>query len=415
MSRSEVLRILIVEDERNHAVVLAELLDRAGYQVLVSNSFEDGKKSLLAGAPDLIIADLHLGSHRGTEFLSLASAFDPPPEVMLISGVGSIDDVVRSMQLGAVHYFTKPLNVSEIRSVVEKAAERIRKRKSGAASLPVRTSEEGDFEGIIGTSPAIRKTFDTIRRIAPTTATVLIQGENGTGKELVARAIHNLSPRSDAPFVALNCGALSEGLLESELFGHERGAFTGANAAREGKFSFANKGTLFLDELGDMPTSLQVKLLRVLEEREVTPVGSNKSHKVDVRLLAATNKDLAQEIKSGRFREDLYYRIKVVSIDLPPLRERREDIPLLVETFIRQFATHHHRTITGIDSDAMALLLAESWPGNVRQLRNVVENMVLMAEGPELTVADLPEEIHRKERPPSTALVTLDEFAGYTL
>jgi two-component system response regulator HydG len=415
MNDSSVVRILIVEDERNHAVVLAELLNRAGYQVIVANSFEDGKKSLQLSVPDLIITDLHLGAHRGTKFLELAQEHEPAPEVMLISGVGSIDDAVRSLQLGAQHYFTKPLNVSEIRTVVEKAAQRIRKRKQGGAKAETEEGTATGFEGIIGTSPAIQKIFDTIKRIAPSTATVLIQGENGTGKELVARAIHNLSLRSEAPFVALNCGALSEGILESELFGHERGAFTGANQAREGKFSFANKGTLFLDELGDMPLSLQVKLLRVLEEREVTPVGSNKSRKVDVRLLAATNKDLVQEIKTGRFREDLYYRIKVVSIYLPPLRDRREDIPMLVDSFIKQFATIHQRPIVGIDGDSMSRLLAEPWPGNVRQLRNVIENMVVLAEGTELTVTDLPDEIRPKAHQPSTALVTLDEFASYTL
>lgn len=409
------IRILVVEDERNHAVLLAELLNRAGYQVLVANSFEEGRKSMAASPPDLIIADLHLGAHRGTEFLELSRKLDPAPEVMLISGVGSIEDAVESMQRGAVHYFTKPLNVSEMRAVVEKAAHRIRKRGVDGGAQRDPGDSTGGFHGIIGTSSTMSKVFDTIRRVAPSNATVLIQGENGTGKELVAHAIHNLSNRHDGPFVALNCAALSEGILESELFGHERGAFTGASTSREGKFAYAHRGTLFLDEVGDMPLSLQVKLLRVLEEREVTPVGSNKARKVDVRLLAATNKDLAEEIKVGRFREDLFYRIKVVNILLPPLRERREDIPVLVDSFIRQFASEHRRPIAGIDGDALRLLVAYSWPGNVRQLRNIIENMVLLSEGPELGVDDLPDEVHPRIPPPSTALVTLDEFAGYTL
>ena len=416
MGKSGILRILVVEDERNHAVVLADLLNREGHQVLVANSFEEGERTLLATPPDLVITDLDLGGHQGTEFLDIAHQLDPSPEVMLISGVGSIEDAVQSLQLGAVHYFTKPLKVAEIRSVVAKAAGRILKnRRSSEQAGEDQLDPDIAFQGIIGKSPAMERTFDTIRRIAPSSATVLIQGENGTGKELVAKAIHELSPRAEAPFVALNCAALSEGVLESELFGHERGAFTGAESSREGKFAYAHKGTLFLDEIGDMPLSLQVKLLRVLQEREVTPVGSNKSKKVDVRVLAATNKDLESEIKAGRFREDLYYRVNVINIHLPPLRERREDIALMVDAFIKEIAKDHGRKVKGIDEDAMGVLVSQPWPGNVRQLRNMIEKMVLLTEEEELTKASLPDELQPQPPAPSTALVTVDDFSTYTL
>ena len=405
------IRILVVEDERNHADVLAELLERSGYAVTVAASFDEGAAAIRMQAPDLIITDLDLGAHRGTEFFELSKSATRPIEVMLISGVGSIEDAVEAMQLGAVHYFTKPLDVSEIRSVVGKAADRIRSRGSGAG-----TSDDGAFEGIIGSSPAMLRVYDTIRRIAPTTATVLIHGENGTGKELVAKAIHNLSPRSARPFVALNCAALGgEGLLESELFGHERGAFTGAASARDGKFEYADGGTLFLDEVGDMPLSLQVKLLRVIQEREIVRLGSNKTVKVDVRLLCATNKDLEKEIQEGRFREDLYYRIKVVSIALPRLAERPEDVEPLVRAFINEFANTHQRAITGISDEARDLLTAYPWPGNVRNLRNVIETMVLLAADGRLDVGDLPAEIAPQATSPSTALVSADDLASYTL
>ncbi|NRA96661.1 MAG: sigma-54-dependent Fis family transcriptional regulator [Planctomycetes bacterium] len=418
MSEDSRMQILIVEDERNHADVLAELLERSGYRVRVADTFEDGKRMLESSAPDLVITDLDLGAHRGTELLGVAQALARPVEVMLISGVGSIEDAVEAMQLGAVHYFTKPLDVKEIRSVVGEAAERLRARSAGHEADAGRQ----EFEGIVGKSPGMVHVYDTIRRIAPTKATVLIQGENGTGKELVAKAIHTLSPRAKEPFVALNCAALGgDGLLDSELFGHERGAFTGAAAAREGKFEYANGGTLFLDEVGDMPLSLQVKLLRVIQEREIVRLGSNKTVKVDVRLLCATNKDLEAEIQEGRFREDLYYRIKVVSVDLPPLRQRSEDIPLLVAAFLREFGAIHGinsvegRALDGITGEALAILTAQHWKGNVRELRNVVETMMVLSRGERLGVEDLPGEIEHRPPSPSTALVSVDDLATYTL
>jgi two-component system response regulator HydG len=406
---SDPVQVLIVEDEQNHARVLAELLDRAGYDVQVAHTFDEGKEALSAGAPDILITDLDLGASRGTEFLGIARGMTPRPEVLLVSGVGSIEDAVEAMQLGAAHYYSKPLDVGEVRSVVGKSAERVRARRAGLDGVAV------GFEGIIGQSPAMQRVYDTIRRIAPSTATVLIQGENGTGKELVAKAIHNLSPRRTQPFVALNCAALTEGILESELFGHERGAFTGAASSREGKFEYADGGTLFLDEVGDMPLSLQVKLLRVLQEREIVRLGSNKTIKVDVRLLCATNRNLEKEIQEGRFREDLYYRIKVVSIQLPRLAERKEDIPPLVKTFIEEFSKAHERNITGITGETLAMLAAHPWPGNVRELRNTIENMVLLARGDQLTPDDLPPDLAGVRPASGTALVSLDDLTDYTL
>lgn len=412
MSDASRMKILIVEDERNHADVLAELLERSGYAVSVALTFDDGKRMLESTPPDLVITDLDLGAHRGTELLRVARALARPVDVMLISGVGSIEDAVEAMQLGAVHYFTKPLDVQEIRSVVGKAAERLRARRAGVEA----DAGLHEFEGIVGRSRGMVQVYETIRRIAPTTATILIQGENGTGKELVAKAIHALSPRAGEPFVALNCAALGgEGLLDSELFGHERGAFTGAAAAREGKFEYANEGTLFLDEVGDMPLSLQVKLLRVIQEREIVRLGSNKTVKVDVRLLCATNKDLEAEIQEGRFREDLYYRIKVVSLELPPLRERTDDISLLVSAFIKEFSAAHGREVMGITDEALEILAAQIWKGNVRELRNVVETMMLLSQGDRLGVGDLPAEIDHRPSSPSTALVSVDDLSAYTL
>jgi two-component system, NtrC family, response regulator HydG len=371
---------------------------------------------------------LMLGAGRGTEVLEAAKARDPDTEVMLVSGYGSIEDAVASMHSGAAYYFTKPLDVAHVRRVVGQAADRIRRRRAGGGgaatkgeTAPVRVgasapSEAGasGFTEIVATTPQMMRLFDLVVQVAPTSATVLILGENGTGKELVARAIHGLSPRKSMPFVALNCAALSEGVLESELFGHEKGAFTGAQAAREGRFEYADKGTLFLDEVGDMPLSVQVKLLRVLQEREITRVGSNRPVKVDVRLIAATNRDLEAEVRKGTFREDLYYRLRVLKITVPPLRERRGDIPHLVERFVAEFARRHERAVTGVDEDAMRVLMGHDWPGNVRELQNVVETMTLLGKGPILGVADVPTEIADQKRP-GTALVTMDALEGMTL
>jgi len=407
------VRILVVEDEANHARILAEILERIGHEVAVATTFERASELLEQERFDIVITDLDLGDRRGTEVLRLARERIPGVEVVVVSGVGDIADAVEAMQLGAAHYFEKPLKMEQVRSIVGQIVERVRSR-----SAPADTRRSGPSEGLCGMvarSPVMQRVFETIRQVAPTTATVLVRGAPGTGKELVAKAIHELSTRSKGPFVALNCGAISEGLLESELFGHERGAFTGATQTREGKFEYADGGTLFLDEIGDMPLALQVKLLRVVQEREIVRLGSNRTIKVDVRLIAATNRDLDAEIQKGNFRQDLYWRLKVVAIDLPPLQERPEDVPLLVESFLDELAREHGREPLRIDDEAMAVLKANEWPGNVRQLRNAVETMVLLARGPVLGVDDLPAEVQEAGKPRSKALATVDDLAGLTL
>jgi two-component system response regulator HydG len=316
------------------------------------------------------------------------------------------------MQRGAAYYFTKPLNIEHVRRVVARAVQaRSEKKRDQAAIVPVDAA--GGFPEIVATTPPMMRVFELVNQIAPTNATVLIFGESGTGKELIAKAIHGLSPRRSRPFVALNCAALSEGILDSELFGHEKGAFTGAATSREGRFEFADKGTLFLDEVGDMPLPVQVKLLRVIQERKITRVGSNEPIDVDVRLIAATHKNLEQELRKGTFREDLYWRLKVVSIQVPPLRERKGDIPILTERFIAEFAKRHGRPVKGITPDALRLLLQYDWPGNVRELENAVESMVLLSTSELIGVESIPPEL--QEVRPGTALVAVDSLDGMTL
>lgn len=392
------LSVLVVDDQAAHADLLAEVVGRLGHIPAVATGLREAKARMQELHPQIVITDLDLGGERGTELIAIAREQTPPARVIMVSGKGHIDDAVSCMQLGAVHYLTKPLDLERVRRVVQEVAQ----------GLQSRGPETGrGFEGILGDNPLMTRVFETVRRVAPTSATVLITGENGTGKELVARAIHRLSPRRERPFVALNCAALSEGVLESELFGHERGAFTGAAKSREGKFEYADGGTLFLDEVGDMPLTVQVKLLRVIQEREIIRVGSNRSIKVDVRLVAATNKDLAAEIQQGRFREDLYWRIKVVTLHLPPLRERRDDIPALVQAFLADAARTQGRPLPLVDEDAMLALCSHSWPGNVRQLQNTVETMMLLSDGERVRLSDLPPEIALPAESPSRALTVV--------
>jgi DNA-binding NtrC family response regulator len=407
-------RVLVVDDEAAHAELLGELVARHGFEVVTETGHAPAVERLRREPFDLVITDLDLDGHRGTEILELARTLKPAPEVMLVSGVGSIEDAVESLQLGATHYFTKPLQVPEVRRVLDGVAERIRQRRQGEVT-DLEPYQPGRFEGLLGQGPAMQAVFETIRKIAGTSATVLITGENGTGKELVAKAIHALSPRRSAPFVALNCASLSEGVLESELFGHEKGAFTGASRTREGMFEFADHGTLFLDEVGDMPISVQVKLLRVIQEREIVRVGSNRTIKVDVRLIAATNKDLRKAIAAGTFREDLYWRLKVVHVHMPSLRERREDIPLLVEHFLAESCARHGKPPGQMDDEAMAALVAAPWPGNVRELQNAIEHVVVMGEGPVYTRRELPADSFPGDRPGANALVSLDDIGNWTL
>ena len=382
-------RVLVVDDDRDHAEVLAEGIERIGFETRVVGSGEEGIEALRSESFDIVLTDLVMQGVDGMGVLKEARKRSDLVEVIMVTGHASVETAVKAMQEGAAHYITKPVNLAELRTVVKKMAEK-HSLAERALDLNRQLDEKYGFENIVGHSKPMKDIFQILHRVSPTSVTVLIEGESGTGKELIARAIHHNSPRKAFPFVALNCAALSEGILESELFGHEKGAFTGATSRVVGKFEYANGGTLFLDEVGEMPLTTQVKLLRVLEEREVVRVGSNEPLPVDVRLLAATNKNLVEAVAQGKFREDLYFRLKVVSVKLPPLRERPGDIPLLIEYFLRQLNEVHGRSIRGISPEAQALLVANRWDGNVRELRNTLENMVVTAVGDRLDVPDIP-------------------------
>jgi two-component system response regulator HydG len=386
------IRVLIVDNERQHAEAVAESLQRVGYECTVAASGPEGVRRIEHDLFDVVITDLVMNDVDGLAILAKAKECQPDAEVILVTGHGTVPSAVDAMQQGAFNYLLKPLDLAQLRAVVDRASASLKLRRQNV-ELNRRLDERFGFEGVIGTSAQMHDVIDRLKRIAPTDATVLIQGATGTGKELVAQAIHQNSPRKNKPFVALNCAALSENILESELFGHVRGAFTDASTDRVGKFEYANGGTLFLDEVGDMPLATQIKLLRVLESGEITRVGSNETVSVNVRIVSATNRNLEDQIAAGTFRSDLYHRLKVVTIDLPRLAERSQDIPLLVDHFIRLFSKRHHKTIKGVSAAARRRLLAFDWPGNVRQLRNVIESMIVVDADGVLDLDDMPSEL----------------------
>jgi len=386
------IRVLIVDNDQPHAEAMAESLARVGYDCVVAVSGAEGVRRLDEESFDIVITDLVMSDVDGLGILRRAKQALPDAEVILVTGHGTIPSAVTAMREGAFNYLLKPLDLSQLRAVTDGAGANVRLRRANA-DLNRRLDEKFGFEGVVGSSPQMNQVIDRLKRIAPTNASVLIQGATGTGKELVAQAIHHNSPRKNKPFVALNCAALSENILESELFGHIRGAFTDASTDRVGKFEYAHSGTLFLDEVGDMPLATQIKLLRVLESGEITRVGSNEAVRVNVRILSATNRDLEEAIAAGTFRNDLYHRLKVVTIVLPTLAERSEDIPLLIEHFIREFARRHDKSIRSMSTAARRRLHAFSWPGNVRQLRNVIESMVVVDYDGVLDLDDLPSEL----------------------
>jgi two-component system response regulator HydG len=391
-AESAPIRVLIVDNEAPHAQAVAESLQRVGYYCTVATSGPQGLRLIEQDAFDLVITDLVMNEVDGLAILAHTKEMLPDAEVILVTGHGTIPSAVTAMQQGAFNYLLKPLDLSQLRAVTEKASASLRLRRQNA-ELNRRLDEKFGFEGLIGNSPQMHDVIDRLKRIAPTDASVLIQGATGTGKELVAQAIHQNSPRKNKPFVALNCAALSENILESELFGHVRGAFTDASNDRIGKFEYAHGGTLFLDEVGDMPMATQIKLLRVLESNEITRVGSNEAIAVNVRILSATNRNLEESIAGGAFRSDLYHRLKVITIDLPRLAERSHDIPLLIEHFLKQFTKRHHKNVQSMSAAARRRLLSFDWPGNVRQLRNVIESMVVVDYDGVLDLDDLPSEL----------------------
>ena len=389
----EPLHVLVVDDEPAHAEVVAASLERINAKCVVVHSAKEAKELVSRQFFEVVVTDLMLETNDGgLQILKEVKRESPETEVVLMTAFNGVEAAVEAMLQGAFNYLQKPLDLKQLRSIVQKAGDAARLRLDNN-QLKARLDEKFGFDGVIGSSPAMRKAVELLQRIAPTDASVLILGDTGTGKELFAQAIHHNSPRKNKPFVALNCAALSENILESELFGHVKGAFTDATTDHVGKFEYANGGTLFLDEVGDMPLSIQVKLLRILESGELTPVGSNKSVKVNVRLVSATNRNLEEAVESNTFRRDLYHRLKVVTLRLPSLVERREDIPVLLDHFMRIFTKKYDKQIKGIAQPARRRLLMYDWPGNVRQLRNVVESMVVVDIDGLIDVDDLPEEI----------------------
>ncbi len=386
------IRALIVDNDEAHAETMADSLTRVGYACTVATTGAAGAELLEKDAFEIVVSDLKMPDVGGLEILAKCNEVLPDAEVILVTGHGTIQSAVEAMQQGAFNYLLKPLDLKQLRAVVDNASRNQHLRRANA-ELSRRLDEKFGFEGVIGNSPSMHEMIDRLRRIAPTDATVLIQGDTGTGKELVAQAIHQNSPRKKRPFVGLNCAALSENILESELFGHIKGAFTDASTDRIGKFEYANNGTLFLDEVGDMPLPTQIKLLRVLENNEITRVGSNESIAVDVRILSATNRDLEDAIAAGTFREDLYHRLKVITIQLPKLADRSVDIPLLIEHFQNMHSKRHHKEIKSMTTAARRRLMAFDWPGNVRQLKNVLESMVVVDMDGVLDLDDLPDDL----------------------
>ena len=385
-------RILLIDDDASHAEIAGESLERAGHHVTLAHSGDEGLRKFREGEFDVVLTDLRLPDTDGMQVLKRIKATDADIEVIIITGYGSVEKAVEALHEGAYSFLEKPLNRDALRNTVAKALER-RQLSLANQALHRLVNEKFGYEGIVGSSPAMQQVFNRLKQIAPTDARTLITGESGTGKELVARALHFNSKRREGPLIAVNCGALSGGVLDSELFGHVKGAFTGAVKDHQGKFEAADGGTLFLDEVGEMPLETQVKLLRVIEAKEVTPVGSNKPKLVDVRIISATNKNLVELVGSGKFREDLFFRLKVVEIHLPALRERQGDIPLLVQNFINDFSNQYDKQANGIDHAALNALIAHAWPGNVRELRNTIEEMVVLSSGEKLTPADLPQQM----------------------
>jgi len=382
-------RLLIVEDERAIQLALSGLFRRQGHEVSLADDGEAALARLRDEAFDLVLTDLALGrGPSGMEVLRAARELRPETAVVMITAHGSEKLAVEAMKAGAEDYVPKPFDNDELRLVVDRALERTRLAREHRMLLE-RVGREHGFERLIGTGAAMRSVFETIQKVAETDLTVLVRGESGTGKELVAEALHHRSPRRDRPFVAVNCAAISRELVESELFGHEKGAFTGADARRTGRFEAADGGTIFLDEIGDMPLETQAKVLRVLQERALERVGGTRRIDVDVRIVAATHRDLEQEVAAGRFREDLYYRLRVVEIGLPPLRERAEDVPALAQRFLREVCERLGRPPRALSGEALAALARHPWPGNVRELRNVLEQAAVLAPGDAIGAEDL--------------------------
>ena len=385
---TEPLRVLVIDDDKTLAETIAEGLERRGHDCTVCVTGKAGIARLEQEEFDVVLTDLRMADVGGLEVVKRSRQLLPDAEVFVITGFADVKTAVEAMKLGASHYLQKPIDLAELRAVVDHSADRVQTLRNLRRQL----DEKFGFEGLVGNGPKMQRVLQLLKAYAPTTASVLILGENGTGKELVAKALHTNSPRRNKPFVAMNCAALNENLLDDEMFGHEDGSFTGAKGQRKGRFEYAHGGTFFLDEIGDMPLSLQAKLLRVLENGEVVRIGANAPVTVDVRVIAATNKDIQKEVEAGRFRQDLYFRLKVGTIRLPTLRERREDIPPLGAHFLKELAKKHGKSMPKVAAGVWKAFENYEWPGNVRELRNLLDSMLVLDLDGELTFDDLPED-----------------------
>lgn len=401
--------ILIIDDEKNIREGLSASLELEGYKTVLAENGKIGLQRIAKGDIDLVITDLRMPEVSGEQVLAKVTAETPGVPVIVLTGHGSIDSAVDAMRKGAYDFLTKPLNLDQLTLIVKRALQG-RELAIRHEELQAELQSKKSFESIIGNSPEMQRIFQMVRRAADSKASVLITGESGVGKELIANALHNLSSRKDAPMIKVHCAALSENLLESELFGHEKGAFTGAVSRKRGRFELAHGGTIFLDEIGEIDQNTQIKILRVLQDKRFERVGGEETIEVDVRVLAATNRDLEKEIAEGGFREDLYYRLNVVHIHVPPLRERKDDIPLMVKSFLQEFAKENGKDIQGIDAAARSALYKFDWPGNIRQLRNCIESAVVMCGSKNITLDDLPPTVRG-----SSDLNTIPIPAGITM
>jgi len=398
-------RILIVDDSPENLELLAVLLERNGWEYDTADSGVTALAALEKSQYDLVVTDLMMPAMNGLELLTRVKDDWPGVEVMIVTAHGSIPTAIEAIKKGAYTYLLRPFEPEEVELTINKIFE-IQSIRSENTLLREELSRARQFEKIVGDSPVMRKLYQLIDNVAQTNATALIVGESGTGKELIARALHNKSPRADNPFIKVSCAALPELLLESELFGHEKGAFTGAVAVRKGRFELADSGTLFLDEIGEISPAVQVKLLRAIQEREFERLGGQKTIKTDTRIVTATNKNLAEEVAKGTFREDLYYRLNVITVDAPPLRERTEDIPSLVYHFLKRYSAETNKEVSGISDEALELLVNHTWPGNIRELQNVIERAVVLTANDSLGLSDLPVGLRKPgiEVPPPEAV-----------
>jgi len=386
------IRVLVVDDDKTLRTLLQKALPLEGYEVFTLPGAEGVLEWLEDNPVDAVLCDLYLPGKSGLELLSDIRRYFPHLPVIMVTGEASVETAVASLKMGAVDYIKKPFTIKEISVIISRAVDRKRLEEENARLREI-VETKYSFSGLVGKTPQMKRVFELIRKVAPTDATVLIEGESGTGKELVAKAIHFNSPRKREPFVVINCGAVPETLLESELFGYKKGAFTGAYTAKKGLFEVARGGTIFLDEIGNTPLSIQAKLLRVLEDRTFLPLGATTPVSVNVRVISATNEDLEKAVEEGRFRQDLYYRLNVVKISLPPLRERMEDLPFLVSYFVDAIARRMGKNIEGVEPEVMDVFYRYHWPGNIRELENSLEHAIVLSSGKRISVEDLPPNI----------------------